>query len=80
MVRLVFLLVTLGLTPPPPQHDTHQPAADKPAALMRGLGRLHHPIATRSAAAQRFFDLARGLTQPFIRVTMHIDTRILRSL
>jgi len=60
MVRLVFLLIALGLTPPPQQHDTHQPSADKPAALMSGLGRLHHPIATRSAEAQRFFD--QGLT------------------
>jgi len=40
MVRLVFLLIALGLTPPPQQHDTHQPSADKPAALMSGLGRI----------------------------------------
>jgi tetratricopeptide (TPR) repeat protein len=42
------------------QHDSHAPAAEKPATLMTGLGRLHHPIATRSAEAQRFFD--QGLT------------------
>jgi tetratricopeptide (TPR) repeat protein len=60
MVRLVFLLVTLSLTPAPQQHDSHQLAAEKPAALMSGLGRLHHPIATRSPEAQRFFD--QGLT------------------
>ncbi len=42
------------------QHDAHPPAADKPATLMTGLGRLHHPIATPSAEAQRFFD--QGLT------------------
>ena len=61
MAHLVFLLVALGLTPPPPQqHDSHQPAAEKPAVLMSGIGRLHHPIATRSPEAQRFFD--QGLT------------------
>ena len=32
----------------------------KPAVLMPGLGNLHHPISTRSAEAQRFFD--QGLT------------------
>ena len=42
------------------QHDAHAPAGEKPATLTKGLGRLHHPIATRSAEAQRFFD--QGLT------------------
>lgn len=42
------------------QHDAHAPAAAPPATLMDGLGRLHHPIATRNAEAQRFFD--QGLT------------------
>ena len=44
----------------PQQHQAHAPAGEKPFALMPGLGRLHHPIATRSADAQRFFD--QGLT------------------
>jgi tetratricopeptide (TPR) repeat protein len=35
-------------------------AQSKPATLMAGLGQLHHPITTRSAEAQRFFD--QGLT------------------
>jgi tetratricopeptide (TPR) repeat protein len=59
MVGLVFLFVALGLTPPQ-QHDAHVPAVEKPAVLLTGLGRLHHPIATRSPEAQRFFD--QGLT------------------
>jgi tetratricopeptide (TPR) repeat protein len=42
------------------QHDAHAPSADKPAVLLSGLGRLHHPIATKNADAQRFFD--QGLT------------------
>jgi tetratricopeptide (TPR) repeat protein len=42
------------------QHDAQAAAAPKPATLTKGLGRLHHPIATKSAEAQRFFD--QGLT------------------
>jgi len=41
------------------QHESH-PAADRPARLMDGLGRLDHPIATRSREAQQFFN--QGLT------------------
>ena len=58
MLALVFLL-SLAATGPQ-QHDAHAPAAERPAVLMSGLGRLHHPIATRSPEAQRFFD--QGLT------------------
>jgi tetratricopeptide (TPR) repeat protein len=42
------------------QHDLHPAAAAPPAILMAGLGHLHHPIATKSAEAQKFFD--QGLT------------------
>ena len=55
MTTTLFLFLFLAQ-----QHDAHAPAAGKPATLMTGLGRLHHPIATRSAEAQRFFD--QGLT------------------
>jgi len=47
---LLFSLLMTAL-----QHDGHGAAA-KPATLVPGLGRLHHPIATRSAEAQQFFD------------------------
>lgn len=57
MVTLVLLAL---LSADAQQHDTHAPAAEKPASLMTGLGRLHHPIATRNPEAQRFFD--QGLT------------------
>jgi tetratricopeptide (TPR) repeat protein len=56
---MTLLLLLLALASPQ-QHDNHQPAAETPAALMAGLGRLHHPIATRNPEAQRFFD--QGLT------------------
>jgi hypothetical protein len=54
MITILFLLSLLAADAQ--QHDAHAPAAGKPATLMTGLGRLRHPIATRSAEAQRFFD------------------------
>jgi len=56
MMLWLFLLILSSAQ----QHDGHAPAAEKPATLIAGLGRLHHPIATRSPEAQRFFD--QGLT------------------
>jgi len=41
------------------QHESHR-AADRPARLMDSLGRLDHPIVTRSREAQQFFN--QGLT------------------
>ena len=58
MITILFLLSLWAADAQ--QHDAHAPAAEKPATLMTGLGRLHHPIATRSAKAQQFFD--QGLT------------------
>ena len=59
-MHALFLLLSLVSVDGRQQHEGHAPAAEKPAALMPGLGTLHHPIATRSAEAQRFFD--QGLT------------------
>jgi hypothetical protein len=56
---IVLLFMSLWCTDAQ-QHDAHAPAATRPATLIPGLGRLHHPIATRSAEAQQFFD--QGLT------------------
>ena len=58
MITILFLLSVFLVDAQ--QHDARAPAAEKPATLMTGLGRLHHPIATRSAGAQQFFD--QGLT------------------
>lgn len=38
------------------QHQHHQSGPAKPAELLEGLGDHRHPIATRSAEAQKFFD------------------------
>ena len=42
------------------QHHHHGQAPETPATLLPGMGSLHHPIATNSADAQKFFD--QGLT------------------
>jgi tetratricopeptide (TPR) repeat protein len=53
-MAIVLLLLALFQ-----QHSTHA-GDDRPAALMTGLGKLHHPIATKSREAQQFFN--QGLT------------------
>jgi tetratricopeptide (TPR) repeat protein len=57
MVLLIALLLFMADAQ---QHDAHAPAKDQPATLLPGLGRLNHPIATKNADAQRFFN--QGLT------------------
>src|SRR5436190_3990452 len=53
MVLVIALLLFMADAQ---QHEEQAPAADKRAVLLSGLGRLHHPIATKNAEAQRFFD------------------------
>ena len=48
-----------GVTAPKPEPHQTAPAA-KPSAFLPGMGSLHHPIATHSRDAQRYFD--QGLT------------------
>jgi tetratricopeptide (TPR) repeat protein len=43
-------------TQPAPQHAMPKPPAAKKAALMNGLGDLHHPVSTSNPEAQKFFD------------------------
>jgi tetratricopeptide (TPR) repeat protein len=52
---LFFLECTVAFA----QHS-HSPDTSAPAQLLPGMGSLHHPIATRSPEAQKFFD--QGLT------------------
>src|SRR5260370_36218447 len=56
--RFFLLALTLSCTAHA-QHQ-HQPAKGPRATPLPGLGRHHHPIATRNAEAQKFFD--EGLT------------------
>jgi tetratricopeptide (TPR) repeat protein len=66
MHRRILTLVALALTLTFPsfaqEHSDHAaPAKAKPAALMTGYGTWHHPVSTRNAQAQAFFD--QGLRQ-----------------
>ena len=53
--RVVATLVVL-LCCPVGAHEHHAGTQEKPATLLKGLGDHHHPIATTSPQAQRFFD------------------------
>jgi pimeloyl-ACP methyl ester carboxylesterase len=46
-------------------HHHHAGAAVKPASAMTGLGERHHPVSTRNAEAQRFFDQGLALVYAF---------------
>lgn len=61
---LAVFLIPLGLAMA--QHHP-APAPEKPVALYKGLGAWHHPIATRSPEAQRFFDQGLALLYGFNR-------------
>lgn len=49
------------------QHHDMKPPAEKPVVLYKGLGIWRHPIATRSAEAQKFFDQGLALLYGFNR-------------
>src|SRR5215468_6852476 len=60
----LLLLVTLPLFA---QHHEMAPAQEKPVALYKGLGSWKHPITTRNADAQKFFDQGLNLLYGFNR-------------
>jgi tetratricopeptide (TPR) repeat protein len=47
------------------QEHAADSAAAKPATMMTGLGNLHHPVATKNAQAQQFFDQGLRLIYAF---------------
>src|SRR6266404_3978270 len=60
-MKSIIIALTLFLVPAiSPAQEQHSTGSAKPAVLLSGMGNLHHPISTRSAEAQRFFD--QGLT------------------
>jgi tetratricopeptide (TPR) repeat protein len=66
MHRCILTLLALALTLTFPsfaqEHSEHAAAAKpKPATLMAGYGNWHHPVSTKNAQAQAFFD--QGLRQ-----------------
>jgi tetratricopeptide (TPR) repeat protein len=58
--RFVALLVTLFASPVFAQHHHDAAPAMQKGVLLEGLGKLHHPVSTKNAEAQKFFD--QGLT------------------
>lgn len=63
MPRFTHLLFAFALSIPSSawaQHEHHDEAAAQPAAYQADLGKLHHPITTQNADAQKAFD--QGLT------------------
>ncbi|HEY8460587.1 MAG TPA: alpha/beta fold hydrolase [Blastocatellia bacterium] len=46
-------------------HHHHAGAMEKPATVMTGLGERHHPVSTRNAEAQRFFNQGLALIYAF---------------
>jgi tetratricopeptide (TPR) repeat protein len=63
------LLVATLLTAPAAftQHHEMKPSEEKPVALYKGLGTWSHPISTKSAEAQKYFDQGLALLYGFNR-------------
>jgi tetratricopeptide (TPR) repeat protein len=47
------------------QHQHHEATNKKPATLMPGLSNLHHPVSTKNAEAQKFFNQGLALIYAF---------------
>ena len=54
-MRILALLLPLSAAALFAQHN-HAAGAAQPAMLLPGMGNLHHPIATSSPEAQKYFD------------------------
>ena len=66
MKRLIFAVTLLLLAVNAPAQHQHAPAGDvKPAALIPGLGEVHHAVSTVNPEAQRFFDQGLALVYGF---------------
>src|ERR1039457_1034237 len=63
-VMVLLSLTVLSLTMVAAAQD-HAMGAAKPVTMMTGLGDLHHPVSTKNAAAQGFFDQGLRLIYAF---------------
>ena len=63
-LKPVFLTIILSVTIGAFSQD-HSMSTMKPATLMKGLGDLHHPVSTKNAEAQKFFDQGLRLIYAF---------------
>jgi tetratricopeptide (TPR) repeat protein len=60
----VLLMIFCSVLVAAQEHAAHSAPA-KPATLMTGLGNLHHPVSTKNAQAQQFFDQGLRLIYAF---------------
>src|SRR6202158_831393 len=61
----VLLAVAVALCVPAFAQEHDAPAKSKPATLMTGLGDWRHPVSTKNAQAQAFFDQGLRLIYAF---------------
>lgn len=61
----VILLLLVSIAVSAQDMQMKMPAAEKPVAIMTGLGSLHHPVSTNKPEAQRFFDQGLSLIFAF---------------
>jgi tetratricopeptide (TPR) repeat protein len=61
----VILLFLVSIAVSAQDMQMKMPAAEKPVAIMTGLGSLHHPVSTSKPEAQRFFDQGLSLIFAF---------------
>ncbi len=61
---LLAVAIVLGLTTMAAAQE-HAMGAAKPVTMMTGLGDLHHPVSTKNASAQEFFDQGLRLIYAF---------------
>lgn len=67
-ISSIIILILLGTATVVAQQSEMQmkmPAAEKPVAIMAGLGALHHQVSTKSPEAQKFFDQGLSLVFAF---------------
>src|SRR5678815_3454670 len=64
-ILVTILLAMLAATPLIAQDHAAHAAKPKPATMMTGLGDLHHPVSTKNADAQAFFDQGLRLIYAF---------------
>jgi tetratricopeptide (TPR) repeat protein len=67
MLRTIATIVLCApLTVLAQHHGEHAAAKSKPAPLIANLGKLHHPVSTKNALAQKYFDQGLTLVYAFI--------------
>ena len=63
----LLILLLMGISSNSVAQQTPEPSVAQPVQLLPGLGNHHHPIATKSPEAQKFFDQGLALAWAFNR-------------